>query len=137
MAISNKDGMVRAMVGGDNYAAAPFNLATQGQRQPGSSFKPFVLAEALRAHLPAVDVVLEEAHLDPQGRGEFTVNNYDDAYAGVRTLAQATTYSDNAVFVQVGKKVGTKKVAGLARRMGIRTPVSTTWRWRWAACARA
>ena len=48
MAISNKDGMVRAMVGGDNYAIAPFNLATQGQRQPGSAFKPFVLAEALR-----------------------------------------------------------------------------------------
>ena len=48
VAISNKDGAVRAMIGGDNYGIAPFNLATQGQRQPGSSFKPFVLAEALK-----------------------------------------------------------------------------------------
>ena len=48
VAISNRDGAVRAMIGGDDYATSPFNLATQGHRQPGSSFKPFVLAEALR-----------------------------------------------------------------------------------------
>src|SRR5687768_7111176 len=48
VAIENKTGMVRAMVGGDDYAQSSFNLATQGQRQPGSSFKPFVLAEAMR-----------------------------------------------------------------------------------------
>ncbi len=42
-----RNGEVLAMVGGDDYATRPFNLATQGQRQPGSSFKPFVLAQAL------------------------------------------------------------------------------------------
>jgi penicillin-binding protein 1A len=42
----------------------------------------------------------------------------------VRTLRAATTYSDNAVYAQVGIKVGTRKVARLARRMGVRTPVS-------------
>ena len=70
VAISNKDGMVRAMVGGDDqrYAAQPFNLATQGQRQPGSAFKPFVLARALeRGHQPELDVGVEEADLHPQG----------------------------------------------------------------------
>ena len=41
----------------------------------------------------------------------FTVNNYEDAYAGQATLAHATTYSDNSVFAQVGIKVGTRKVA--------------------------
>ncbi len=51
VAIENKTGMVRAMVGGDDYAESSFNLATQGQRQPGSSFKPFVLAEALRQNI--------------------------------------------------------------------------------------
>src|SRR3954453_12975902 len=125
-AISNKDGMVRAMVGGDNYATAPFNLATQGQRQPGSSFKPFVLAEALRQHISAQSTwTSKKLTLILKGGEKFTVNNYGNAYAGVRTLAQATTDSDNAVFVQVGRKVGTKKVAKLARRMGVRTPVST------------
>jgi penicillin-binding protein 1A len=51
VAIHNTDGEVRAMVGGDVYATHPFNLATQGQRQPGSSFKPFVLARGLEDHI--------------------------------------------------------------------------------------
>ena len=60
VAIENKTGMVRAMVGGDDYAKSSFNLATQGQRQPGSSFKPFVLAEALRQGIsPGSHVELE------------------------------------------------------------------------------
>ena len=45
------------MVGGDDYNAAPFNLATQGQRQPGSAFKPFVLAEALAQGISPTSVV--------------------------------------------------------------------------------
>ena len=47
VAIDNDSGEVLAMVGGDDYSTRPFNLATQGQRQPGSAFKPFVLAQAL------------------------------------------------------------------------------------------
>ena len=63
--------MVRAMVGGDDYAESSFNLATQGQRQPGSSFKPFVLAEALRQNIsPELDVGLQEEGLHAQGRRE-------------------------------------------------------------------
>ena len=70
VAISNKDGMVRAMVGGDDkrYGSQPFNLATQGQRQPGSAFKPFVLGRGARArHQPELDLGVEEADLHPQG----------------------------------------------------------------------
>ena len=48
VAIDNRTGEVRAMVGGRDYTKTPFNLATQGQRQPGSAFKPFVLATALQ-----------------------------------------------------------------------------------------
>ena len=54
----------RAMVGGDDYNTTPFNLATQGQRQPGSAFKPFILAEALKSgHLPDVAVVVAQEGL--------------------------------------------------------------------------
>jgi penicillin-binding protein 1A len=126
VAISNKDGMVRAMVGGDNYATTPFNLATQGQRQPGSAFKPFVLAEALRQNVsPESTWTSAKRTYILKGGERFTVNNYEDAYAGVTTLASATTFSDNSVYAQVAKQVKPRNIARLARHMGIRTPVST------------
>jgi penicillin-binding protein 1A len=130
VAIDNKTGEVLAMVGGDDYAKTPFNLATQGQRQPGSAFKPFVLAQALGSGISPDSTWASRkmSHCVVRKKGKcieaFEVNNYEDAYAGVRTLRTATTYSDNSVFAQVGIKVGTRKVADLARRMGIRTPVS-------------
>jgi penicillin-binding protein 1A len=126
--IDNRTGGVRAMVGGRDYNAVPFNLATQGQRQPGSSFKPFTLARALEDGISPnstwPSAKREFKVPGTHGREVFVVNNYEGAYAGVRTLASATTYSDNAVFAAVGIKVGTKRVAKLARKMGIRTPVS-------------
>ncbi|HEX6026898.1 MAG TPA: transglycosylase domain-containing protein [Solirubrobacter sp.] len=126
VAISNKDGAVRAMVGGDDYATKPFNLATQGRRQPGSAFKSFVLAEALRQGIsPQSTWESKKLTYILKGGERFTVNNYEDAYAGVRTLADATTFSDNSVYAQVAKQVKPRRVARLARRMGIRTPVST------------
>jgi penicillin-binding protein 1A len=125
VAIHNSDGEVRAMVGGDDYATSPFNLATQGQRQPGSAFKPFVLAEALLRGISPDSLWAShklEYHL--KGGERFTVENFENAYAGISTLTRATTYSDNTVFVQVADKVGPKRIAKLARRMGIRTSVS-------------
>jgi penicillin-binding protein 1A len=130
VAIDNRTSEVLAMVGGDDYTTRPFNLATQGQRQPGSAFKPFVLAQALGSGISpdSTWVSRKLSHCVTRKKGKcteaFEVNNYEDAYAGVQTLRSATTFSDNAVYAQVGIKVGTRKIADLARRMGIRTPVS-------------
>ena len=129
VAIDNHSGEVRAMVGGDDYNRTPFNLATQGQRQPGSAFKPFVLAEALKQGISPGSVWPSRKKVfDVPGSSEkFTVENYSNAYAGATSLAAATTTSDNSVFAEVGIKVGTKRIARLSRRMGIRTPVSRNW----------
>jgi penicillin-binding protein 1A len=129
VAIHNDTGEVRAMVGGDDYNELPFNLATQGQRQPGSAIKPFILAEALRQGVSPNSVwASKKMTFDvPKSKEVFTVNNYEGAYSGITTLARATTFSDNAVFAQVGIKIGTRKIARLAERMGIRTNVSSNW----------
>jgi penicillin-binding protein 1A len=126
--IDNKTAEVRAMVGGRDYDKAPFNLATQGQRQPGSSIKPFILAEALRQGIGPGAVFPSRKRYFRVGKGGsemFVVNNFEDNYAGQSTVANALTFSDNSVFAALGIQVGTKKVAKLAERMGIRTPVSS------------
>jgi penicillin-binding protein 1A len=130
VAIDNRSGEVLAMVGGDDYESSPFNLATQGQRQPGSAIKPFILARAISDGISPGSVWAShklEIRVPNSGGEIFTVNNYEDSYSGSTTLASATTFSDNSVYAQVGLDVGTKRVARLAKRMGIRTPVSTNY----------
>jgi penicillin-binding protein 1A len=131
VAIDNKSGEVRAMVGGRDYATRPFNLATQGQRQPGSSIKPFILASALKKGYGAGSLWPSRKRVftvpGTRGKEKFVVNNFESKYAGSQTLAGGLTYSDNSVYSAVGISVGTKKIAGLAERMGIRTPVSSNY----------
>ena len=127
--IENSTGEVRAMVGGRNYNQSPFNLATEGERQPGSSFKAFDLAAALKdgispestwsSHLKTFDV--SSTH----GTEHFVVHNDEGAYTGSNTLIGATAYSDNSIYAEVGLKVGTHRIAHLAHQMGITTPIST------------
>jgi penicillin-binding protein 1A len=117
------------MVGGRDYNQSPFNLATEGERQPGSSFKPFVLAEALEQGIsPDSEWTskLKEFPV-PHSSERFVVHNDEGNYTGVNTLTGATAYSDNSIYAEVGIKVGTRHIAKLAHRMGIRTPISTNY----------
>jgi penicillin-binding protein 1A len=129
VAIENSTGDVRAMVGGQNYDTTPFNLATAGERQPGSAFKAFDLATALEQgiSLGSVWTSAPKALSVPgtDGGEKFYVHNDEDAYAGSRSLLEATTWSDNSVYAEVGLDVGTANIARTAHRMGIRTPIST------------
>ena len=127
VALDNDTGEVRAMVGGRDYNTRPFNLATQGQRQPGSAIKPFILAEALRRGISPASVWPSRKRIFnvPGGNDKFVVNNFESSYSGTNTLAGALTASDNSIFAAVGLQVGTKRISRLARQMGIRTPVSS------------
>jgi penicillin-binding protein 1A len=129
VAIENSTGEVRAMVGGRNYDESPFNLATQGERQPGSSFKAFDLAAALERGISPGSVWPSKEKIfyyhGPHGVEKFVVHNDEGAYTGENTLTGALAYSDNSIFAEVGLKVGTPRIAALAHRMGITTPLST------------
>ena len=105
VALDPHTGAVLAMVGGRNYHKSQFNLATQGERQPGSAFKPFVLAAALKGHLAVDDVRLEPITIDADGR-VWQVNNYEGEYLGPIDLSKAIAYSDNSVFAQLTKSSG-------------------------------
>ncbi|HEY4827520.1 MAG TPA: transglycosylase domain-containing protein [Solirubrobacteraceae bacterium] len=140
VAIDNKTGQVRAMVGGpivdgqEDYSQYPFNLATEAERQPGSAFKPFTLAVALE-HGFGPDSVFTSAPLDivvPNSGGKeiFHVRNFGNEYSGAISLQGATDVSDNSVFERLGwyglgPGKGTKQIAKLASAAGITTPVST------------
>ena len=117
------------MVGGRNYDESPFNLATEGERQPGSSFKAFDLAAALEDGISPYSTWTSKRKVflvpNTSGREKFVVHNDEGAYTGENTLINATAYSDNSIYAEVGLKVGTQRIAHLAHRMGITTPLST------------
>src|SRR4051812_8081905 len=128
VAIENKTGEVKAMVGGDNFEHKPFNLATNGHRQPGSAIKPFILAAALRDGISPNSLWRSGTKTFPvpgSKKEKFVVHNFEGESFGTTTLANALVHSDNSIFAEVGLKVGTHKVSRMARRMGIRTKVST------------
>ncbi len=127
VAIENKTGEVKAMVGGTDFEQKPFNLATNGHRQPGSAFKPFILVRALEDGVsPEATFASQKKEFPvPNSKGEkFVVNNYEGSYSGIASLRAATSRSDNSVYAELGLKVKTRRVADLAQRMGIKTKVS-------------
>ncbi len=127
VAIDNATGEVRAMVGGRDYNKSPFNLATEGERQPGSSFKAFVLAAALKRGFSPESVWASKLKIFkvPHSSEKFVVHNDENAYSGSNTLTGATAFSDNSIYAEVGLRVGTHRIAQVAHRMGVRTPIST------------
>jgi penicillin-binding protein 1A len=123
VALDARTGEVYAMVGGPNYHKSQFNLATQGQRQPGSAFKPFVLAAALEQHIAPTSVLTSKPITIDAGGRLWQVHNYEGDYLGPIDLAKALAVSDNSVFSQLTALVGPPKVATAARSLGITSPL--------------
>jgi penicillin-binding protein 1A len=118
-------GAVKAVVGGSDFEQVKFNLATQGKRQPGSSFKTFVLAEAIRQGIsPETGYESKDLSIDTGGE-PYQVQNYNYVQRGPISVRHATEQSDNTVFVQLALDLGLENVAALANSMGIESTIDT------------
>ncbi len=123
VSIDPKTGYIRAMASSGAYKDRSFNLAAQGHRQPGSSFKVMVLTTAVREGInPSSTVyVSKPLHMLVPGYGIWDVKTFDNTYGGAMNLVQATLKSDNSVYAQLDVDVGPKKVAETAHLLGIKT----------------
>lgn len=120
VALDPRDGRVLAMVGGRDFAAAQYNLAAQGHRQPGSAFKPFVLVAALESGVSPDRTFDTSSYTVRVKDGYWRVENYENGFTtGRLTLRAATDWSVNAVFARLIMEVGPEKVVDAAKRMGI------------------
>ena len=123
VAIDPSTGAVKAMFGGRNFRESQFNLAAQAERQPGSAFKPIVLATAMRAGLsPATEIESKKVSIDAGDR-IWTVTNYDNTYLGRVSLSRALISSDNSAYAQLTDLVGPKAIVDTAHLLGIRSPL--------------
>jgi penicillin-binding protein 1A len=121
--IDSHTGYIKAMASSGGYGDRTFNLAAQGHRQPGSSFKPFVLlAAVLQGADPDRTIyVSKPITLQIPGYGTWSPHTFGNTYSGAETLTQATIHSDNSVYAQLDVDVGPDKVAEAAKLMGITT----------------
>jgi penicillin-binding protein 1A len=117
----DRDGAVRAMVGGTDYVSSIYNRATQAVRQPGSAFKLFVYLAALETGY-TTDTKMVDEEIDING---WKPRNSSGRFSGEVDLRTAFTYSLNTIAAKIGEDVGTSAIAEMARRFGISTPVNT------------
>ena len=120
--IDPKTGYIRAMASSSNYGDSKFNLAAQGRRQPGSTFKVIVMMAAIRrgVDINATSYVSRKLKFNAPGYGPIDVDNSDGATSGKsKSIFQAIVSSDNTVMQQLDLDVGPPQVTKTAEDMGI------------------
>ena len=125
VAIENKSGAVKALLGGRNYSHSQFNRAVSNNRLPGSSFKPFVYLTAMESlgFSPATVVNDEPFEIEIPGTEPWEPQNFDEEYAGDIVLKKALLKSINIVSAKLMQQVGPDKVIRTARKFGIKSPL--------------
>lgn len=124
VAIDPRTHFVKALVGGVDYKTSEFNRATQAQRQPGSSFKPFVYYAAFATGKYAPNTTVIDAPVSYQdGNGWYYPKNYDGSFAGAMSIRAALATSRNIPVIKLGKAVGMNKVVETCRTLGIMSPM--------------
>ena len=112
-------GAVRVLVGGTDYATAPYDRAVLARRQPGSAWKPFVYLTAMEAGLTPDTPVVDE----PVTINGWSPRNFEPEFLGPTTLSNALAHSVNTVAARLADQVGRGRVVATARRLGITSPL--------------
>ncbi|PDM39533.1 monofunctional biosynthetic peptidoglycan transglycosylase [Parageobacillus yumthangensis] len=122
VAMDPRTGEVKALVGGRDYNKSPFNRAVQAERQPGSTFKPFLYYAAIeQGFTPSTQMRSElTTFAFDNGKATYTPHNYNNYYANDSiTLAQAIALSDNVFAVKTHLFIGEEKLVETAKKLGI------------------
>jgi penicillin-binding protein 1A len=125
VAIDPTSGDVRALVGGRDYGDSQFNRAVDGNRQPGSSFKPIVYAAAIADSITPNAMFADTAlAITLPNKSIYRPENSDNQFMGTITLRDALAMSRNVVAVQLGMMLGMDSIANLAHRMGLNSVIA-------------
>ncbi|MDZ7967188.1 MAG: transglycosylase domain-containing protein [Nostoc sp. DedSLP03] len=124
VAIDPRTHFIKALVGGIDPKTSEFNRATQSQRQPGSSFKPFVYYTAFASGKYGPDSTVVDAPVSYRdGNGWYFPRNYDGGFSGAMPIRRALAQSRNIPVIKVGKAVGMNRVIETCRTLGIMSPM--------------
>jgi penicillin-binding protein 1A len=127
VAMDPHTGRVLALVGGWSHETSEFNRAVQAQRQPGSSFKPFVYSAALDNGFTPVSKVMDGPFVLTQENGErWKPSNYTKKFYGPSTLRLGLEKSRNLMTVRLARSIGMETVADYAARFGIHNNLQET-----------
>jgi len=125
VALDPTSGDVRALVGGRDYSDSRFNRAVDGNRQPGSAFKPIVYAAAIADSIPPNALFADTAlAITLPNKTIYRPENSDSQFLGTISLRDALAMSRNVVAVQLGMKLGMDSIANLAHRMGLNSVIA-------------
>ncbi|RDD73124.1 penicillin-binding protein 1A [Paracoccus versutus] len=119
MAMDVNTGRVIAMQGGFSYQSSVFNRATQAQRQPGSSFKPFVYAAALDSGFNPATIVVDEPITVNTPQGLWTPKNASGKFYGPTPMRTGIEQSRNLMTIRIAQGIGMDTVAKYAEKFGV------------------
>ncbi len=119
MAMDVNTGRVIAMQGGFSYQSSVFNRATQAQRQPGSSFKPFVYAAALDSGFNPATIIVDEPITLNTPQGLWTPKNASGRFYGPTPMRTGIEQSRNLMTIRIAQDIGMDTVAKYAEKFGV------------------
>jgi penicillin-binding protein 1A len=125
LAIDNRTGQIRAMIGGFDFGRSKFNRAVQAPRQIGSAFKPFVFTAAIDRGYTPTSLIVDAPVSYSAGPGQppYAPQNYDHKYEGTITLRRVLEQSRNVPTVRLMDQLTPAQVITYARRLGFESPL--------------